>query len=367
MNEAMQTTIGEATANPPLPPKPHIVDSNAAGFWQTHVRNNPMNLEATRTFRRFLAAHQKTASPKLIQFVLASVAALYVWMIGATLYFGEDISVMYLWIELIVLTLVAPTSVYAAISGERERLTWDSLIMTRLSPSRVLVGKLLWRVGMLATIMVLFFVPAIISHLFERKGHHDISLQALFQSQVQMGAWSLFLVAFGLLLSAKTKRAVTTLALTGGFLFTFLVLIPILYSAFGGRVDEPTPILFVLFGDSMASVGGSPYEALSSYRREMVSSELIMPVLGGGLVSLHPFLGLEWLRQGNFASTLNNTKDQLAYLGGNVQPVVFCTLAALCMAGTFKALRRLGFPTDGFGTDGVSNAAPTTKTVEKEA
>ena len=279
--------------------------------------DNPMNLETTRVLRRFLSVGGVKSSRRVNRAAFATLSGLYVWMLVSIAYYREDMSSLFLWLELITLTLAIPASVYAAISGERERLTWDSLILTRLSPARLLVGKLLWRTLMIGAIMVLFFAPALWAHGLATNHQADYTWSEMWQTQGITGAWSLFLLCFTLMVSSKTKRSVTTLALTTAALFSFLVLLPGLYSVFGGDPTHPKAD-----GNALA----------------LVSQWILWH---------HPLFALEWLHEHR-----NNGFDQMvAWCAGHILPAFYLGFAAICIVKTLSALRRLGLPTGGLGKE----------------
>jgi hypothetical protein len=155
--------------------------------------------------------------------------------------FREDLSPQILMMEAVLITLIVPGSMYAAISGERERLTWDGLIMTSLSPGQIVAGKLLWRVALILAMGALFVPPLLLCHYAtgllsegSRVGH-EFSLGALLLAQASIIAWGFLLAGFSLWVSTRTKRTVTTLAIVTVTLLSFLVLVPTLLVLFDGH------------------------------------------------------------------------------------------------------------------------------------
>lgn len=294
------------------------------------VRDNPMTIETTRVIRRFLRTSGDT-SPKVNLAIFSLLSVLYLWIYVAILRYQEDMGQMLVVLELVFLTLLVPGSLYAAISGERERLTWESLIMTRLSPIRIMIGKLQWRVMIILGIMALFIGPILLSHFCAHGNRPEYSLWAIFHGQAIIGTWSLFLAAFTLLLSAKTKRTVTTLSLLSGSLLFFVVLVPALMSMFGGRVEILNP------------AQATPLERFGSL-----------------LVHLNPFYVIDTLRLnfshprypgygygGNIGLILS--ADYWRFMVGvnDLLPLIYLFGGALCLRGTLRALKRLGLPMQG--------------------
>jgi hypothetical protein len=201
------------------------------------VLDNPMTLEATRVWRHFLRSGAETGSRGSI-INIGLLALLYLWLLVAIVRYREDMSAVLLILEAALLTLIVPGSMYAAVSGERERLTWDGLIMTSLTPGQIVIGKLVWRVALIVAVAALYLPPLLLSHFFAlglSTGRPDYSLGDLFIAQGLNMAWGLLLAGFSLWVSTRTKRTVTTLAIVTITLLNFLFLVPMLLALFGGH------------------------------------------------------------------------------------------------------------------------------------
>jgi hypothetical protein len=274
------------------------------------IVDNPMTFETTRVMRRFLRSNGDT-SRNVNLIILGLLAVMYLWVHAAILRYREDMSSILISLELIALTLGVPASMYAAISGERERLTWDSLIMTPLSPSRILVGKLLWRVLLIGIVMALFTSPILLGHSMARY-KADMTLGVLFHAQGIIGTWSIFLACFSLWVSTKTKRTATTLSLLSASLLGFLALTPTLFLLFNGTVETSYP-----------------------WRQTPLN------LLGSLLVHFNPFYAV--LSVTASASYVHN--DFLRDMGFfNALPYFFLLGAAMCLYSTLKVLARMGLP-----------------------
>ncbi|MBQ9604347.1 MAG: ABC transporter permease subunit [Firmicutes bacterium] len=125
--------------------------------------NNPIvHREIKQTFRK----------PKIfwifaVYLFLLAGAAFYIFGIAMTMsgitdgFDPKSSSIMYLvilGIQLLVMTLVAPISTSTAISGEKERQTFDLLIITKTSMYDIILGKLLSSL-MIVGIMLVLSMP----------------------------------------------------------------------------------------------------------------------------------------------------------------------------------------------------------------
>jgi ABC-type transport system involved in multi-copper enzyme maturation permease subunit len=208
------------------------------GLLREWIWENAMLEEATRMWRQFLRVGSGTG--KMVNGVaVALIAFSYLWLLAAIVRSQENWVMPIQSFELFLLTLVMPASIYAAISGERERATWEALILTRLTPAQIIVGKLLWRVLMVVCIMVVLAVPMVLSQMVSTLGAmgDGISFGDLMRGQVMIFAWGVLLCAFGLWVSANSRRSVTSAAVIYSALFATLILLPLLLAAFG-MLDE---------------------------------------------------------------------------------------------------------------------------------
>lgn len=196
--------------------------------------SNPILEEATRAWRKFFRV--AGGPSKGVSYVaVAIIVFFYFWILAEVMLSRGDLSTVILYFQLIVVTLVMPISVYGAIAGERERTTWEALILTRLTPGQIVAGKVLWRLVGLLILMGLFLVPLLVGtgngvHSYPRRA----SGGALFQAEVMTFAWGFVLCAFGLWVSANTRRSVTSAALIFISLLAVLALLPALLSMLGG-------------------------------------------------------------------------------------------------------------------------------------
>lgn len=207
---------------------------------------NPLLEEATRAWRKFFRV---AGGPgKGVSYLVVGIIALiYLWLLAEIVVYQGDLSDMLLFVQLTVVTLVMPTSVYGAISGERERTTWEALILTRLTPGQIVAGKVLWRVVTLLILMAVFLVPILVSRLVAdpaSSGSANRSAGVFVLEELMTFLWGLGLCAYGLWVSANTRRSVTSIALIFVSLLGVLALLPALFS-------------ILMPGSDMADFGGN--------------------------------------------------------------------------------------------------------------
>ena len=201
---------------------------------------NPILEEATRAWRKFfrVAGGPGKGLSYTIVFIVALIYAWLLLEIVESKGGGSTITTI-LFLQLVLVTLIMPISVYGAISGERERTTWDALILTRLTPGQIVVGKILWRLGGLLILMILFLLPLVIGMNYGNEQTYDMTNRAtwsgIWTAEAMTLAWGLGLCSYGLWVSANTRRSVTSGALIFISLLAVLALLPILMSMIGGE------------------------------------------------------------------------------------------------------------------------------------
>jgi hypothetical protein len=135
--------------------------------------------------------------------------------------------------------------------------------------------------------------------------------------QFCIAAWCVFLAAFTLWVSARTKRSVVSLSVVTVTLLVVLALVPGLMSVFGIHPD--------------ISIQAAETETLSPM---VYLGSLLVHLNPGYMLAVTESLGASnrdpdfWQRAGIFT----------------VLPYVYLLLAAFCAKGTLSALARLGLP-----------------------
>jgi len=182
------------------------------------------------------------------------MALIYVWLLAEVMIArgGANQIAFILFAQLVLVTLFMPISVYGAISGERERTTWEALVLTRLTHGQIVVGKIIWRVAGLLILMALFLLPLVLSVIYSeatapgypqplyisRAGYVPIDAwRTLIEAEMMTFTWGFALCAYGLWVSANTRKSVTSAALIFISLLTVLVLLPVLFSMIGGPIS----------------------------------------------------------------------------------------------------------------------------------
>jgi ABC-type transport system involved in multi-copper enzyme maturation permease subunit len=225
------------------------------------ITENAMTDEAIRFVRKsWRGNNQGGVIANII--VVSLLGMMYAWLMVAMVKWDLTFTLQIEYVQLVAVTLIAPATVYAAISGEREKATWDALILTRLSAAQIIAGKLAWRILTLAGVMALLLLMILVSQTQGRPDDHPTAAVVLL-GQVMIFAWGVFLTVFGLWISAKTNRSVTSIGVIIGATLGALAMVPALLAAFEifGELDNP-----VTFKDWLGvfTIGVNPFFLLGS-------------------------------------------------------------------------------------------------------
>lgn len=174
--------------------------------------------------------------------------------------------------QVCIVTLIVPIMTASAISGEKERQTFDIMLTTCMSPFSIVLGKV-----MSAVLQILFFVAAgmpIMALAFVAGG---LSWSYLFYFVLTIILLSLFSGSIGILCSAFCRRSITAVILSYAFYFaicvsTFLPMLFMFLLTQGENAGES--ILFLLF---------NPIIFYEEFFMQLMSGESLFGVEGSNL------------------------------------------------------------------------------------
>lgn len=153
---------------------------------------------------------------------------------------SEASLVVPLMIALLAICFVAPLMAYNLFSLEYEKHTWESLALTRLTAREILWGK--W--GAVLTRVAgttLLFLPMLLVSKAD-----SISVYAVVAGLLLVFSWGALLVSFGMWLSFKLKRTLSTASALYAGQVLVLLLVPMLYSLFTeNKARDAMPIHLV--------------------------------------------------------------------------------------------------------------------------
>ncbi len=135
---------------------------------------------------------------------------------------GKTLFLPIIIVQVLLLSIIAPISTAAAISSERERQTYDVLLTTLLSPSRIVLGKLL---AALAYSLLLMVVTLPLDVLCLLLGGLDISDVLL--ANLALLSMTVLYGSFGLYSSATMRTTLGATSLALGLVVFLSLLLPL--------------------------------------------------------------------------------------------------------------------------------------------
>lgn len=208
-------------------------------FIKTLFTENPMMIEITRFRRKFMGAR----GGSLNSVIFAMCVVIYVGIVAIVWSYRDalDPLVMILF-QTAILTLLAPALLHGAIAGERERRSWDFLLVAPVTHAQIVCGKFMGAAAAILACCAAFLLPIAIGYAFytpsfmsygsglEQRGS---IFWSVLQAELISITWALLVCAMTIFFSARCKRGFVALGTTLAFLVVTLLVWPILIASAG--------------------------------------------------------------------------------------------------------------------------------------
>ena len=191
------------------------------------VTHNPMLIEITRFRRRYFSYRGNAMNGVVLSLALLCYATLVLIVAQNEMSIPPITLVM---LEVGLLTIFAPMTLYGAVAGERERRSWDLLLVAPISKAQIVVGKFIGAMTALGIAVVLFQLPIMIAAL----SYKDNSWPELFCAELLGISFLMSVCAFTILMSARVKRGLMALGAVLGTLIFLLIVFPAFVGMGGG-------------------------------------------------------------------------------------------------------------------------------------
>ncbi|MCW5942019.1 MAG: ABC transporter permease [Fimbriimonadaceae bacterium] len=202
--------------------------------WRHLVTENPMLVEIRRAQQRFLGRTRAGG-----QIALYLVGAVYVVAAGVVVRYAQYIDAVWLvYFQTFLFAFIGPSVSHGAVSGEREKRTWDMLVAAPVTAGQIVWGKYLGGCVLILLVAALFLPMLGVTYFSYEVNPYmwgDQYRRYTFWDLVMMDGISItfgfFAAALTLLFSARTKRAFVTLGIALVAMFVVLVLYPLFLNA----------------------------------------------------------------------------------------------------------------------------------------
>jgi ABC-type transport system involved in multi-copper enzyme maturation permease subunit len=238
------------------------------GTWKHLVTENPMTAEIGRFRRRYFSFHgPSTAVNGGLGILLVGYAIFAYFCIH---YRGDIEPTGTLYIYLVFALFTVPLLLHATISGERERRSWDMLLVAPLTHGQIIFGKFIGAfLGLLFTFGI-FLVPVLLCAVFYEGliWGNFLSALAIVIGQVSS------VIALTILISARVKRPLTALGVTLGVIVIYFLFLPSIIAAMSGPFSNTMLVSTSPFG--LISLLSNPYYRENGYARGLDNSLLVV-------------------------------------------------------------------------------------------
>jgi ABC-type transport system involved in multi-copper enzyme maturation permease subunit len=193
---------------------------------------NPMKMDAVRFRRRFIHV---TKSTNVNRVLLGFTGLSYLMILGVVFSFRSDIQPpLVLLLQQFVVALVAIVSSHGAIAGERDRRSWELLLVAPVTQYQIVVGKFRGVLSFILGLQAVLLPAVLISQWFSP---NSVGIGAIVGIEVLCLGSSSFCAALTIYLSSRLKSANATLVAAIASVLAIYAFLPLLASAFAQTVQ----------------------------------------------------------------------------------------------------------------------------------
>ena len=192
--------------------------------WLDHyVLDNPMTVEIDRFRKRYFSFSTGNSMNTVIVSIMLIVYSTVIMIVFANRGMIEPMPLVI--VAFCVLAALAPIMLYTSVAGERERRSWDMLLVAPVSKGQIIAGKFLGACVAEIIAAVLFAIPIVIAGLYtsDKTRWPNVFAGMLFVLII-----TFFLNALTIFFSSRSKRALPSLGVTIGVIFVVFVALPVL-------------------------------------------------------------------------------------------------------------------------------------------
>lgn len=215
---------------------------------KTLFTENPMMIEITRFRRKFFSGRGSA----LNAVVVGLCGVIYLGIVALVWNYREAANpIILVFLQTGIFTLLAPAMLHGSIAGERERRSWDFLLVAPVTHAQIVFGKFMGAAAAILSTAAVFLLPIAIGVLFYKPYPYGMGYNYSGSYQVEPGVniwnlllaevlsivWALLVCAMTILFSARCRRGFIALGTTLALLIFGLIVWPILIAS-SGPVQE---------------------------------------------------------------------------------------------------------------------------------
>jgi ABC-type transport system involved in multi-copper enzyme maturation permease subunit len=271
--------------------------------WDELVVHNPMLIEIQRFRRRYFSfGGSNSMNSAVLGLALVCYAGLVLIVLNA------DGGLSPLWLVILqsgLFTVFAPGMLHGAIAGERERRSWDLLLVAPITKAQIVVGKFIGALAALGTAVGLFLFPVLLA----AAKHSSTNWIDLVLMEALSFSFGVAVCALTLLISARVRRPFMALGVSLGTLGVTLLVLPMLVGVMvSGAGGQSMEALYYLH--PFAVMGQVATISERSYPRESA----VIPDHFWGWPQVIIYLALAAVMVAWAANTLNFAENEVKFI-----------------------------------------------------
>lgn len=223
-------------------PSRHTPQTVRGGFsWDELVGDNPMLVEFDRFRRKYLRFGGRNTVGTIVLATLVLAFLGLIFLILPRQGGGGDIPPGAIIMgQTVLLCLLAPLLLHGTIAGERERRSWEILLVAPVTKSQIVAGKYLAALAGAAGAIGVMSFPVVLAALTYRSTSYGlgsgVGFGELLMAEILSFVSVAFVCAVSLFFSARVRRPLMALGVTLGLIVGFFVALPGLVGTFGGQI-----------------------------------------------------------------------------------------------------------------------------------
>lgn len=266
------------------------------------VRENPMRIEIARFRRRFLGFGGSGLNNAILALILLCYTALVMLVVSVR---GDMPPVALIVFQTGLFCFFGPAMLHSSIAGERERRSWDLLLVAPISKAQIVAGKFMGAMAALGLGAAAMALPTGLAAI----AYHKTSLYDLLLAEGVSLSFCMLVCAWTIFLSARAKRPFMALGATIGTLALALMVFPLLMVSLMGSDQLSNEMLLYL----------NPFPVLTTMSESGQSSSLygsspLIPTALYGVPHILVYLGLSLLFLVYAEKTLHFADNEVKFI-----------------------------------------------------
>jgi len=188
------------------------------------VVDNPMKIEIARFRRRFLGFGGSGVNNAVLVLILLCYTGMVMLVVNTR---GDLPPIPLIMFQTGLFCFFGPAMLHGSIAGERERRSWDLLLVAPITKAQIVAGKYMGAMAALGIGAAAMAVPTILAAV----AYGKTSLYDLVLAEAVSLAFCMMVCAWTIFISARVKRPFMALGATLGTLALGLVVVPALFAS----------------------------------------------------------------------------------------------------------------------------------------